>query len=237
MPRGPKRTATREETEETRQTILRTAEQLFMEYGYRAVSTRQIADACGLTQPALYHYFADKQTLYVEVIKENTGKTQSALERIVRRNEGIAERLRLIVRYLHHTTQHDISLMLHDIQHELEPHMRELLNQLFQTSLIAPLASVFEEGIQTGFLRHPRMGGIDATSAAYLFMSMLPRFLSRPSAAPYDHNPPHMSHHGVDIEQAEIMVQVLLYGLVGPSEAETHKMLPSNKDQNPQRHA
>ncbi|GCE05026.1 TetR/AcrR family transcriptional regulator [Dictyobacter aurantiacus] len=230
MSRGAKRAATREESEETRQTILRTAEQLFMEYGYRAVSTRQIADACGLTQPALYHYFADKQTLYVEVIKENTGKTQSAMERIVRRNEGIAERLRLIVRYLYNTTQHDISQMLHDIQHELDPQMRELLNQLFITGLIAPLASIFEEGIQTGFLRHPSMGGLDATNAAYLFMSMLPRFLSRPPLTVPEHGPSHASRHGLKIEQAEMLVQVLLYGLAEQGVGERHQVETVDSD-------
>ncbi len=39
---------------ETQGTILRTAEQLFMTYGYGAVSTRHMAGACGLAQPALY---------------------------------------------------------------------------------------------------------------------------------------------------------------------------------------
>ncbi|GCE18989.1 TetR/AcrR family transcriptional regulator [Dictyobacter kobayashii] len=225
MPRASKKIATREETEETRQTILRTAEQLFMEYGYRAVSTRQIADACGLTQPALYHYFADKQTLYVEVIKDNTAKTQAALERIVRRNEGIAERLCLIIRYFQNTIQHDISLMVHDIQHELDPQMKEemkMLNQLFLTCLITPIASVFEEGIQADLLRHPKLGGIDATSAAYLFMSMLPKSRARPSATHYDHHALYTSRNGANIEQAETVVQILLYGLANKDTTSTY---------------
>ncbi|GCE26669.1 TetR family transcriptional regulator [Dictyobacter alpinus] len=212
MPRGPKKIAAREDSEETRHTILRTAEQLFMEYGYRAVSTRQIADACGLTQPALYHYFADKQMLYVEVIKENTTKTQTALERIVRRNEGVAERLSLVVRYLHSTTQHDIGLMLHDIQHELSPQMQELLNDLFNTCLIAPIASVFEDGIRQGLLRHPQQGGLDAINSAYLLMTMLPKFIDRPQSQ--EGSALHSNRYGATIEQAEMVVQVLLYGLV-----------------------
>ena len=60
-----------------------------MEHGFRAVSTRQIADGCGLTQPALYHHFSDKQDLYVAVMKESLSETQAALERIVRRNESM----------------------------------------------------------------------------------------------------------------------------------------------------
>jgi AcrR family transcriptional regulator len=209
MARKLKGSTTRAETEETSHIILRTAGQLFMQYGYRAVSTRQIADACGLTQPALYHYFADKQTLYVEVIKDNTGKTHVALDRIVKRNESVQERLRLIVRYLLSTTQHNHGLMLHDIQYELDDAKKELLNNLFQTYLISPIAAVFEEGIQQGLLCAPQQGGLDATSAAYTFMNMLSRFLLRPEA-PIGHS----GRYGGDVEHAEIIVQILLYGLV-----------------------
>ena len=35
-----------------------------MAHGYRAVSTRQVAEAVGLTQPALYHHFATQADLY-----------------------------------------------------------------------------------------------------------------------------------------------------------------------------
>jgi len=45
---------------ETRKVVLQAARRLFLEFGFHAVSTRQIAEACGLTQPALYHHFANK---------------------------------------------------------------------------------------------------------------------------------------------------------------------------------
>src|SRR5579884_1347641 len=109
----------REDAEETLRTILRTAQQLFMEYGYRAVTTRQIASACGLTQPALYHYFRDKQELYLAMMHEEVAKMRAALERMARRGESVAERLQRIVVYLLNSGQHDLDIMLHDIRHEL----------------------------------------------------------------------------------------------------------------------
>src|SRR5579883_1434541 len=105
-----------EEAEETRRTILRVAQQLFMEYGYRAISTRQIADACGLTQPALYHHFTDKQQLYTAMASEELAKIGAALERIARRGENAEERLVQVARYLLSTTHHDLGQMLHDIR-------------------------------------------------------------------------------------------------------------------------
>lgn len=207
MPRGQRKPLPSEEAEETRRTILRTAQELFMKQGYRAVSTRQIADACGLTQPALYHYFADKQNLYVAVMKEDMAETQAALERIARRQESVKERLQRVVRYLLGKTQQDMNMMMHDIRQELDAQAQVVLSQLFQNGIIAPIASIFEEGIQQGFLRGEQAGGLNATTASYLFMSMLSRFIAKPTHHPnlarQDNN-----------EQAEGIVHILLYGLV-----------------------
>ena len=130
-----------EEAQETRRAILEVARRLFMEFGYRAITTRQISDACGLTQPALYHYFKDKQELYVAMAREELARTQAGLERITRRGESVEERLKRTVAYLVGTTQHDHSLMMHDIRHELSPEARLLLNEEFRASMIAPLAA------------------------------------------------------------------------------------------------
>ena len=177
MPRDQRRPVLHEE--ETHTTILRTAQQLFMEHGYRAVSTRQIADRCGLTQPALYHHFSDKQDLYVAVMKESLAETQAALERIVRRNESVQERLKRITRYLLSNTEHDHTMMMHDIQQELSVASRTVLNEAFQAGIIAPIRFLFEEGIQQGILLNQQQSGIDATTATHLFVSMLSQFLTQ----------------------------------------------------------
>lgn len=200
-----------EEAAETRSTILRTAEQLFMAHGYRAVSTRQIADACGLTQPALYHYFADKQSLYIEVIKESIAKTRMALERMVRRHESIQQRLRRIVRYLLNSSPQDLGMMLHDIRQELDASSQERLGELFQSGIIGPLASLFEEGLQQGYLRSQEQGGTDAVTAAYMLMYLLSGDLSRSSRR----GSPESGH-----EHAEMITQFFLYGLASTGQGD-----------------
>jgi AcrR family transcriptional regulator len=204
MTRGERKHLPDEEAAETRRTILRTAAGLFMTYGYRAVSTRQIADACGLTQPALYHYFSDKQSLYVEVMKDHLAKTRTALERMVRRHESCRQRLSRVVRYLLTSSPQDLGMMLHDIRYELDSAAQQTLAELFHTGVISPLASLFEEGLREGFLRTQEQGGTDATTAAYLLMHMLSSFLSRPPS----HGP-----HIVDNEPEETIVRFFLYGL------------------------
>jgi AcrR family transcriptional regulator len=50
------------------QTLLTVAERLFAERGYRAVSVNDIAQAAGITGPALYRHFPSKQALFAEVL-------------------------------------------------------------------------------------------------------------------------------------------------------------------------
>ena len=218
MPRGQRRSNTSEDVEETRNTILRTAHQLFMEYGFRAVSTRQIADACGLTQPALYHYFSDKQDLYFAVVKESIAKSRAGLERIAHRNESVPERLRLAARFLVSTNRIDIGMMLHDIEHELNERARADLYQQFHAGMLVPIASIFEDGIRQGFLCSEQTYGVDALMAADLFMNMLKRFILRtPRLSPAGLEPhpslPNTSYQPGYLEQAEQVVPVLLFGL------------------------
>jgi AcrR family transcriptional regulator len=196
------------EPEETRQTILRTAQQFFMQYGYRAVTTRQLAEACGLTQPALYHHFSDKQELYLAVLTEEMAKIKAALDRIVRRSDAVPERLKSVASFLLSRVQYDLSLMLHDVRYEVTPDARDMLDQLFRGSFIAPITLLFEEGIHQGDIRSLDQGGLSPLLSAYLFMNMLSRFTaqSRNSATLQD-----LQAH--QLASADLCVRILLYGL------------------------
>ena len=215
MVRGQrKHHATREEAEETKRTILLVAQRLFMEYGYRAVSTRQLADACGLTQPALYHYFADKQDLYVAMVLDEVAKLKAALERIAGRHEGIDDRLRRAVTYLLSNTQHDLSMMLHDIRHELSVERQAVLDEAFQTGVISPIASIFRDGLEQGLLRNSQHGGIEAYAATYLLMNLVSHYTRRVTTS--TSHTGQTLYGGSDAERADLIVRVLLYGLAYP---------------------
>jgi len=169
----------REETEETRQTILRVAHELFMTYGYRSVTTRQLAEACGLTQPALYHYFADKEELYLAVVTEEIGKIKVAVERILRRSVQAAERLKLVANFLLSRLHSDLSLMLHDVRYEVSLAAREQLDEQFHQGFLVPIVTIFEEGMRQGELRAAEQGGLAPLPAALLFMNMLSGFATQ----------------------------------------------------------
>jgi AcrR family transcriptional regulator len=65
--------------------LLEIAEQLFTENGYQAVSIRDIAQAAGVTNAALYYHFPSKEALFDEVLAYHADKLA---QRMAQASEG-----------------------------------------------------------------------------------------------------------------------------------------------------
>jgi AcrR family transcriptional regulator len=52
----------------TRTRIQTEAARLFVASGYHGVSMREVAEAVGVTKPALYHHYADKEALFLAML-------------------------------------------------------------------------------------------------------------------------------------------------------------------------
>lgn len=203
----------------TRDAIVKTAKDLFMTLGYRAVSTRQIAEACGLTQPALYHHFADKQSLYVEVLRRVCENTSGSLGRIIHEEATVDEQLFSVTCYMLMNHREDLNRMLQDIRHELTTESQRSIYVMWRTAYLAPIVTIFEQGQLSGELRSPARFGIDAETSARLLMGMISQAISaRAAVTPLPEQampavrPP--ASDAISFErQARMLVDVLLYGL------------------------
>jgi AcrR family transcriptional regulator len=67
-PRPARGRRSRDEAARTRERILDRAERLFARKGYRAVSTRELAQACGVHPYTIQHHFGSKPKLYEAVL-------------------------------------------------------------------------------------------------------------------------------------------------------------------------
>lgn len=75
--------------------IMEEATRLFADRGFAGTSLQDIADATGLTRPALYHYFGSKEELLSRLVSELTEGPADELGEIRRRTGTTAtERLR-----------------------------------------------------------------------------------------------------------------------------------------------
>ena len=76
----------------TRARIQQEAARLFVKSGYHGVSMREVAEAVGVTKPALYHHYADKEALFLAMLEG----TLAGLSRLVQAaNSQVGIRLQL----------------------------------------------------------------------------------------------------------------------------------------------
>ncbi|MEY2656131.1 MAG: hypothetical protein RLZZ524_3159, partial [Pseudomonadota bacterium] len=60
--------------DDQRDAILARAAELFAERGYTGTSMNEVAAACGLTKPALYHYVRDKEALLLQICQQHIAR-------------------------------------------------------------------------------------------------------------------------------------------------------------------
>ncbi|WP_318617129.1 TetR/AcrR family transcriptional regulator [Sporosarcina sp. YIM B06819] len=185
------------------QKIVEVARELFMEMGYRAVSTRKIAEICGITQPTLYHHFKNKKALYVEVLKSELLKMQTALREIIKKHgNDIEECLFQVTYHILMNKPSSMGQMFHDIEKELGEEDKKEIDKWWIESYQLPIASIFEKGIKEGQIRNPIEFGSYPIPSAYLLLNLISS----------NYRDVQLQEH-IAKEQARFYTNVLLYGL------------------------
>lgn len=132
--------------EKTHQAILDAARTLFLSHGYQGTSTRDIAKAVGITQPALYHHFDDKEVIYLQVIKTVGGEIKAGIDAVNQSSAALSagERLVKITQVLTDAHPRDIFTIIHSSFGELKPANMRQLGMIFQTDYVRPIESYFK---------------------------------------------------------------------------------------------
>ena len=76
-----------------KQRYLEIAEGLFTERGYKSVSIRDIAQACGVTNAAIYYHFKNKESLFAEVLENHAGRLSDHMRRAAAGETDIREQV------------------------------------------------------------------------------------------------------------------------------------------------
>jgi TetR/AcrR family transcriptional regulator len=80
-------------TDRVRAAIHAAAEELFAKRGYTATRLEDVADAVGMTRPALFHYFPDKKSLFEVVLKDAFESLVQPLKQVLSAPGTIGERI------------------------------------------------------------------------------------------------------------------------------------------------
>jgi AcrR family transcriptional regulator len=81
-----------------REEILQTAKRLFAELGYRETNLNHVAEQLGFRRQALYHYFASKDEVLLELMEHAGGAIQASSQVVFESDLPPVDKLRDLVR-------------------------------------------------------------------------------------------------------------------------------------------
>jgi len=124
----------------TKTAILNEAISLFARRGYDSVSMRDIAQTVGISAPALYNHFKDKQSLYLEAISYAFEDKAQALANILTTGNTPTERLIRLVECLCEIIGNDANfrkLVQREVLDGDEVRLRVLARKIFTEQFLA----------------------------------------------------------------------------------------------------
>lgn len=148
----------------TRRCILEAAQRLFAAHGYHGASIRDIAQACGISNAALYYHFGSKQNLYFEVLGEYVAAVVSRLQEADTGEGTCRNRLARVALAYARTILESENLLQTLLRDAAEFDQADVVRVLSELSgqIPATIAAILEDGIAAGEIRalHTRRAAI-----------------------------------------------------------------------------
>lgn len=193
-----------EQLNHTHAAILQAAREQFLAQGYQATSTREIAKEVGITQPALYHHFSDKEVIFLEVIKSVGEEVQQGILAVNNRLAAAdkpdpVEALTEVTEVLTEVHPRDVFTVIHSSFRFLKPENKRQLGMVFMQDYLWPLQKFFELGVVT---LQPNLSAQDA--ASFYLTSLSPLFNTFHHVGPTD-----VSQH----DQTLTLIRLILFGI------------------------
>lgn len=139
--------------ESTRERIQTEAARLFLASGYHGVSMREVAEAVGVTKPALYHHYADKEALFLAMLDGAVSTLARIVER-ARQEKGIRAQLETLMRDLVETApEQRVGLQLASELRHVSPERRAAFEGEYRRVWMGGLTALMSEAAARGELR------------------------------------------------------------------------------------
>ena len=128
----------------THQSILEIAKELFLKNGYKNTSTRDIAKAVNITQPALYYHFSNKEVLFIEINKQIGSQLKHEIEQIQKQPDSLENQLIKCTNALLNVYHRDIFSFIHQSAAEMEQENKQQLFYILNDYYLKPLQAIFD---------------------------------------------------------------------------------------------
>lgn len=153
---------------DTRERILRVAEQLYDSGGYEAINLQAIADQVGVSKTALFHHFKNKQELFYSTLLHILRRYHDLFsEAVAQEGLSVRQRLRHIMLGLTQQAPFDMMRFSREEHDLLSPEQQSEVERAWRASLFDNVHRLLSDGVHRGELRR-----IDLNLATYVFMHL-----------------------------------------------------------------
>ena len=149
---------------EARERVLRAAEHLFSERGYKAVTMRDIANELGMKPASLYnHAPRGKEDLFIAITERNLSRHRAGIERaIAEARPELRAQLLAIAQWLLSQPPTNLQRMTHSDMPAIAEAEAERLSRLAYQSLLQPIMAAVRAAVERGEadrVRGPMLAG------------------------------------------------------------------------------
>ncbi len=164
---------------ERKRQLLQHAKQLFVTHGYQDTTTKEIAEAAGVTEPVLYRHFESKKALFLEVLEEVRAATLKRWHsETAQITDPLAKLHAITDMYLGSTREHAVEFrIMHRTLIETDDEEIAAFLRSFYLDSEGLLAQIIAEGQQAGVFRRnldPRVGAWELIRTALGYTLTLP---------------------------------------------------------------
>ena len=138
-----------------RERILAAAIQAFAAGGFQGVSTREIAEAAGVTDPLLFYHFKSKADLYLAAVQDQLEKLGQGLDTALSATTDAKARLRSFVEvYLHYFIEFEpgLTVTLREL-HGIPAPVAGEISATHHRTVTARLEEILVDGVASGAFR------------------------------------------------------------------------------------
>ena len=183
----------------TKEIIIETAIGLFSELGYTQTSMRMIAEKSGITKPAIYYYFPDKESLFIGILEHGMEEVNNTLQKIAQSDMSTVDKLKKIMRTrLVDMDRHKSFGRF--IMQVLNSHLKENMATRFHewmSKQSAVLYNIVRQGVDKGEFRED----LDARSFVYCLLGGMNQF---------GHDKFQSNDPAIPVNQEELLFETLI---------------------------
>lgn len=142
-----------EKSVKKRKFILETARKVFLEKGYKAVTMKDIVDACGISRGGLYLYFDSTKTIFQEIMKEESEEADDVFGENIGKDATATEVLALFLKEQKKEIfrkNNNLTMAIYEYYFaEKMPKKENMLKQQFDSAVLI-LEQLIASGVESG---------------------------------------------------------------------------------------